>query len=101
MKMNVAMASTRKDTSRIANAGVDTGANMLGVGATAVATVIKGVLRGPPGSIRRACDAVHIAVHACWLFGRERAHRRQRSRKSLARICKPPRWRTARRVTHL
>jgi len=29
------MASTRKDTSRMANAGVDTGANMLGVGVTA------------------------------------------------------------------
>src|SRR5438132_13572520 len=35
--MNVAMARTRKDTSRIAKAGVETGANMLGVGATAVA----------------------------------------------------------------
>src|SRR5439155_1655276 len=28
--MNVTMASTRKDRSRMANAGVDTGANMLG-----------------------------------------------------------------------
>src|SRR5260370_17046183 len=32
--MTVTMASTRKDSSRMANAGVDTGANMLGVGAT-------------------------------------------------------------------
>src|SRR5437879_5464503 len=50
MKMNMAMASTRKDTSRIANAGVDTGANMLGVGATAMTTVVKTILRPPAGT---------------------------------------------------
>src|SRR5437660_5972288 len=32
-KMPVTIASTRKDSSRMANAGVDAGANMLGVGA--------------------------------------------------------------------
>src|SRR2546421_10032322 len=31
--MTVTIASTRKDSSRMANAGVDAGANMLGVGA--------------------------------------------------------------------
>src|SRR5690349_10562693 len=39
MKMSVTIASTRNDTSRMANAGVDTGANMLGVAGPAVAIV--------------------------------------------------------------
>src|SRR2546430_17635937 len=37
--MNVTMASTRKDRSRMANAGVDTGANMLGVETASVAAI--------------------------------------------------------------
>src|SRR5256885_10301203 len=37
--MNVTMASTRKDRSRMANAGVDTGANMLGVETALVAAI--------------------------------------------------------------
>jgi hypothetical protein len=40
MKINVVIANTRKESSRIANAGVDTGANMLGVGAPPVAAAI-------------------------------------------------------------
>src|SRR5207244_9919043 len=53
--MNVAMARTRKDTSRIAKAGVETGANMLGVGAAAVAISCSSApcpreLPGPPRS---------------------------------------------------
>ena len=66
MKMNMAMASTRKDTSRIANAGVDTGANMLGVGAPPVAAAISWfpILRG------KGCACAQPAV---W---RHRAGRR-------------------------
>src|SRR6266581_3436416 len=37
--MNVTMASTRKDRSRMANAGVDTGANMLGVETASVTAI--------------------------------------------------------------
>src|SRR5437773_8468517 len=39
MKMNVTMASTRKDRSRMANAGVDTGANTLGVETASVTAI--------------------------------------------------------------
>src|SRR5262245_21004319 len=37
--MNVTITSTRNDTSRMANAGVDTGTNMLGVAGAGVAAV--------------------------------------------------------------
>jgi hypothetical protein len=51
--MKVTMASTRKDTSRIANAGLDTGANMLGVGAPPVAAAIT------RPAIRSPCPLLH------------------------------------------
>src|SRR5437879_8356592 len=67
MKMNMAMASTRKDTSRIANAGVDTGANMLGVGATAMTTVVKKILR-PPAGTHPSCPRCGSRRHPCVLL---------------------------------
>src|SRR2546428_7593867 len=67
MKMNMAMASTRKDTSRIANAGVDTGANMLGVGATAMTTVVKTILR-PPAGTHPSCPRCGSRCHPCVLL---------------------------------
>jgi hypothetical protein len=65
MKMNMAIASTRKDTSRMANAGVDTGANMLGVGAAAATTVVRGIL--PP--ITYLWTAVRaFGLHDLWAY---------------------------------
>src|SRR5690242_10244692 len=53
MKMSVAMPHTRNDTSRIANAGVETGAKMLGVGATPVAAAISLMVCSPPAYRKR------------------------------------------------
>jgi hypothetical protein len=70
MKINVVIANTRKESSRIANAGVDTGANMLGVGAPPVAAAISWfpILRG------KGCACAQPAVwrdragrRSCWL----------------------------------
>src|ERR1700682_2653532 len=61
-KMAVTMASTRKDSSRMANAGVDTGAKMLGVGATtAIArrklSLLRACCEGRGGRVRSESSA--------------------------------------------
>src|SRR5262245_23746197 len=68
--MHITMASTRNDTSRIANAGVDTGANMLGVGTApaAIMTWLPIVLSLPsPPAPTTATRATPSGPRRSWL----------------------------------